>query len=98
MSKYTHTTSRRPEIVNNLGYAYMLNNDPVSAENYLLRALAMRWDRSAAWGNLGQAYVIMEHMGDPFASFSNAYRFSRDFNQTHSYYLAVMVQGGANLK
>src|SRR5207253_6930658 len=29
------------EIVNNLGYAYLLNNDPVSAENYLLTALTM---------------------------------------------------------
>src|SRR5918999_1034996 len=74
------------EIVNNLGYAYMLNNDPVSAENYLLTTLAMRWDRSAAWGNLGQASVKKGNMGDAIASFSNAYRFSRDVNQTHSYF------------
>jgi hypothetical protein len=75
------------EIVNNLGYAYFLNNDPVAAENYLLTALAMRWDRSAAWGNLGQTYVKKDQMGGAIASFSNAYRFSRDLNQTHEFFL-----------
>jgi len=87
------------EIVNNLGYAYLLNNDPISAENYLLTTLTMRWDRSAAWGNLGQAYVKKGQMADAVASFSNAYRFSRDINQTHSYFLAMMEkENDANLK
>jgi tetratricopeptide (TPR) repeat protein len=87
------------EIVNNLGYAYLLNNDLVSAENYLLTALAMRWDRSAAWGNLGQTYVKKDQMGGAIASFSNAYRFSRDLNQTHSYFLAMMEkEKDVNLK
>lgn len=87
------------EIVNNLGYAYLLNNDPVSAENYLLTALAMRWDRSAAWGNLGQAYVKKGQMADAVASFSNAYRFSRDSKQTHSYFLAMLEkEKDGNLK
>jgi tetratricopeptide (TPR) repeat protein len=78
------------EIVNNLAYAYLLNNDPVSAENYLLTALAMRWDRAAAWGNLGQAYVKKGQMADAVVSFSNAYRFSRDLKQTHSRFLTMM--------
>ena len=87
------------EIVNNLGFAYLLNNDPVSAENYLLIALTQRWDRSAAWGNLGQAYAKKGLMPDAVASFSNAYRFSRDLNQTHSYFLGMMEkEKDANLK
>ena len=87
------------EIVNNLGYAYLLNNDPSSAENYLLIALTMRWDRSSAWGNLGQAYVKKGQMADAVASFSNAYRFSRDINQTHNYFLGMMQkENDANLK
>jgi tetratricopeptide (TPR) repeat protein len=87
------------EIVNNLGYAYLLSNDPISAEEYLLLALTMRWDRSAAWGNLGQAYVKKGQMADAIASFNNAYRFSRDLNQTHSYFLAMMGKGNdVNLK
>jgi tetratricopeptide (TPR) repeat protein len=87
------------EIVNNLGYAYFLNNNPVAAENHLLTALAMRWDRSAAWGNLGQTYVKKDQMGGAIASFSNAYRFSRDLNQTHEFFLALMEkENDANLK
>jgi tetratricopeptide (TPR) repeat protein len=78
------------EVVNNLGYAYLLYNDPVSAEEHMLKALTMRWDRSAAWGNLGQAYVKKGQMADAVASFSNAYRFSRDLNQTHTYFLDRM--------
>jgi tetratricopeptide (TPR) repeat protein len=74
------------EIVNNLGYAYLLNNDPISAKEYILTALTMRWDRAAAWGNLGQAYVKKGQMADAVASFSNAYRVSRDLNQTHNYF------------
>jgi cytochrome c-type biogenesis protein CcmH/NrfG len=65
----------------------------------LLTALAMRWDRSAAWGNLGQTYVKKDQMGGAIASFSNAYRFSRDLNQTHSYFLAMMEkEKDVNLK
>jgi Tfp pilus assembly protein PilF len=87
------------EIVNNLGYAYLLNNDPVSAENYLLTALTMRWDRSAAWGNLRQAYAKKGQMPDAVASLSNAYRFSRDLNQTHQFFLGIMEkENDANLK
>jgi predicted Zn-dependent protease len=90
---------QKPGTTDNLGYAYLLNNDPVSAENYLLIALTQRWDRSAAWGNLGQAYVKKGQMKDAVASFNNAYRFSRDLNQTHSYFLALMEKSDdANLK
>jgi tetratricopeptide (TPR) repeat protein len=78
------------EIVNNLGYAYLLNNDPDSAEAYVLIALTMQPERSAAWGNLGQIYVKKGQIPAAVASFSNAYRFSRDLNQTHSYFLGWM--------
>ena len=38
-------------------------------------------------------------MVDAVSSFSNAYRFSRDMNQTHSYFLAMMEKGNdVNLK
>jgi tetratricopeptide (TPR) repeat protein len=87
------------EIVNNLGYAYLLNNDPVAAENYLLMALTMQPERSAAWGNLGQTYVKKGQTAEGVASFSNAYRFSRDLKQTHSYFLAMMEkENDGNLK
>ena len=78
------------EIVNNLGYAWLLNNDLVSAETYVNVALIMQQDRSAAWGNLGQIYTKKGQMADAVASFSNAYRFSRDLNQTHNYFLGMM--------
>ncbi len=87
------------EIVNNLGYAWLLNNNLVSAETYVNIALIMQQDRSAAWGNLGQIYTKKGQMADAVASFSNAYRFSRDINQTHSYFLAMMEkENDANLK
>jgi hypothetical protein len=78
------------EIVNNLGYAYLLNNDLVPAEDYMLIALTMQPDRSAAWDNLGQIYAKKGQMADAVASFSNAYRFSRDVNRTHSYFVSWM--------
>jgi tetratricopeptide (TPR) repeat protein len=87
------------EIVNNLGYAYLLNKDPNSAEQYILAALTMRWDRSAAWGNLGQVYAKKEQMADAVASFTNAYQFSRDLNQTNTYFKNRMEkENDANLK
>jgi tetratricopeptide (TPR) repeat protein len=87
------------EIVNNLGYAYLLDNDPVSAEAYMFIALGMQPNRSAAWGNLGQAYVKKGQMADAVSSFTNAYRFSRDLNQTHSYFLVMMEkENDVNLK
>jgi cytochrome c-type biogenesis protein CcmH/NrfG len=76
-----------------------LNNDPLSAEEYVFIALTMQPNRSAAWGNLGQAYVKKGQMADAVASFTNAYRFSRDLNQTHSYFLALMEkENDVNLK
>jgi tetratricopeptide (TPR) repeat protein len=78
------------EIVNNLGFAYLLNNDLVPAEDYMLTALTMQPDRSAAWDNLGQIYAEKGQTADAVASFSNAYRFSRDVKRTHSYFVNWM--------
>jgi hypothetical protein len=59
----------------------------------------MRWDRPAAWGILGQAYAKKGLMPDALASLSNSYRFSRDLNQTHELFLALMEkENDANLK
>jgi Tfp pilus assembly protein PilF len=87
------------EIVNNLGYAYLLNNDLVPAEDYMLIALTMQPDRSAAWDNLGHIYAKKGKTADAVASFSNAYRFSGDVNRTHSYFVNLMEkENDVNLK
>jgi tetratricopeptide (TPR) repeat protein len=78
------------EIVNNLGYAYLLNNDLDFAERYVLTALNMQPRRSAGWDNLGQIYAKKGQIPAAVASFTNAYRFSRDPNRTHSYFLGLM--------
>lgn len=78
------------ELVNNLGYAYLLNNDLDSAERYVLTALAMQPGRSVGWDNLGQMYAKKGQIPAAVASFTNAYRFSRDPNQTHRYFLGRM--------
>jgi hypothetical protein len=50
----------------------------------------MQPGRSAAWGNLGQNYAKKGQIPAAVASFTNAYRFSRDLNQTHTYFLGRM--------
>lgn len=78
------------EIVNNLGYAYLLNNDLNSGERYMLTALTMQPGRSTGWDNLGHIYAKKGQIPAAVASFTNAYRFSRDLNQTHRYFLGLM--------
>jgi tetratricopeptide (TPR) repeat protein len=78
------------EIVNNLGYAYLLSNDLDSGERYMLTALTMQPGRSAGWDNLGQIYARKGQIPAAVASFTNAYRFSRDVSKTHSYFLGLM--------
>lgn len=56
----------------------------------MLTALAMQPGRSAGWGNLGQLYAKKGQIPAAVASFTNAYRFSRDLNQTHSYFLGLL--------
>ena len=87
------------EIVNNLGYTYLLSNDLDSGERYMLTALTMQPGRSAGWDNLGQIYARRGQMPADVASFTNAYRFSRDVRKTHSYFLGLMEkENDVNLK
>jgi hypothetical protein len=56
----------------------------------VLTALTMQPGRSAGWDNLGQIYAKKGQIPAAVASFVNAYRFSRDPNKTHSYFLGLM--------
>lgn len=86
------------EIVNNLGYALLLNHDLDAALRYVLASLDMKTERSAGWGNLGQIYAMKGRIPEAVAAFANAYRFSRDLRQTHSYFLGLMAtESDANL-
>lgn len=71
------------EVVNNLGYAYLLAGDVDSAERYLLAVLVLSPGRDAAWVNLGQTYAKKGIPRAAMACFANAYRFSGERRTTY---------------
>lgn len=59
----------------------------------------MQPGRSAGWDNLGQIYAGKGQIPAAVASFTNAYRFSRNVRKTHSYFLGLMEkENDVNLK
>jgi clan AA aspartic protease (TIGR02281 family) len=73
------------EIVNNLGYAYLLQGDLPAAEQSLLRTLAFAPGRTNAWANLGHTYAHRGDVRGAVACFANAYRFSRNQETTRQF-------------
>jgi len=73
------------EVLNNLGYAYVLSGDLALAEESLTLALLLSPARASAWANLAQAYAKQGKEIPAVASFANTYRFSRDRNKTSQF-------------
>jgi len=73
------------EIINNLGYAYLLGADVQAAEQLLLQALVFAPGRTSAWANLGQTYAKQGDLGAAVACFAHAYRFSRNRDTTRQF-------------
>ncbi len=73
------------EIINNLGDASMRDGDLETAEQMLVRALALAPGRSNAWANLGQTYAKQKKPAEAIACFANAYRFSRNQEATRRF-------------
>lgn len=69
------------EVVNNLGYAYLTENNS-NAEQYLLQAIKMAPGRTSAWANLGQFYAKQDKNEFAVACFAHAFRFSQNRNKT----------------
>lgn len=82
------------EVLNNLGYAHLMQGDYDSARPYMLSALALTPERSAAWANLGQIQAMKGETQDAVASFINTYRFSQNRSKTHQFLLSLMEKNG----
>lgn len=64
------------EIINNLGYAHLRENDAPAAEPLLLLALIYEPGRATAWANLGESYAKQGKRVEAVACLALAYRFS----------------------
>jgi tetratricopeptide (TPR) repeat protein len=70
------------EITNNLGHAYLRQDDVHAAEQWLLQALMLAPGRSSAWADLAQTYAKQGNLTSARACFAHAYRFSRNTDTT----------------
>jgi hypothetical protein len=73
------------EVVNNLGYAYLLRGDVSSSEQALSLALLLVPDRVSAWFNLGQVKARQRNEAMAVACFANAYRFTPDKKRAYGF-------------
>jgi len=65
------------ELVNNLGYALMMDGQPDSAKSKLIDVLNMDIARSGAWANLGEVFAKSGNQDNAVAAFKLSYYFSR---------------------
>jgi tetratricopeptide (TPR) repeat protein len=73
------------EIVNNLGFLYIKQGNLKSALETVTIALTLSPGRATAWENLGEIFGLKGDLNKAVASFSNAYRFSKDRMKMHQY-------------
>lgn len=78
------------DTLSQLGHAYFLRNDFQNTEKYILAALAVEPGNAALWANLGRVYSRKNAVESAVASYANAYRFSRDRQQTHEWMKSVV--------
>jgi tetratricopeptide (TPR) repeat protein len=70
------------EVVNNLGFAYLKQNNLDSAKQTLITTLTMSPDRAVAWSNLGYVFSLGGDELRAAACYANSYRFSKDTAKT----------------
>ena len=73
------------EIVNNLGFSYLKQGNLDAAWHAIMTALTLSPGRAAAWENLGEVFGAKDDESKAVASFSNAYRFSKDRLKMHQH-------------
>jgi Flp pilus assembly protein TadD len=90
-------TPNDAEVINNFGYAHLLNQNPEAAEPLLLQALVFDPGRANAWANLGQSYANRERASEAIACFALAYRFSSDRNVTREFLQRLALDDHQNV-
>ena len=73
------------EIVNNLGFSYLKQGNLKLALKTVTIALTLSPGRATAWENLGEIFGLKGDISKAVASFSNAYRFSKDRLKMHQH-------------
>jgi tetratricopeptide (TPR) repeat protein len=73
------------EIINNLGFSYLKQGNLDSAQQAITKTLTLSPGRASAWENLGEVFGRSGNVSKAAASFSNAYRFSKDKLKMHHF-------------
>jgi tetratricopeptide (TPR) repeat protein len=73
------------EILNNLGFAYMKQQNFNMAEKTLIEALTLSPARSSAWSNLGDVFALKDNESKAIACYAHTYRFSQNKINTHQF-------------
>lgn len=73
------------EILNNLGFAYMKQQNFDMAEKTLIETLVLSPNRSSAWSNLGDVFALKDNESKAIACYANTYRFSKNKVNTHQF-------------
>lgn len=73
------------EIIENYGYALLKANNITQAELVIEKSIAMNPGRASSWATLGQILGLKGDSPGAIASFSNAFRFSRNRLKTHQF-------------
>lgn len=82
------------EVVDKLGYVYLLSGALESAEYYLRQALVLAPGRSSTWANLGKTYAKQGNLPSAIACFAHMYRFSRNKDNTRSFLQKLVTEEG----
>lgn len=81
-SKGVETDRSDPEVLNNLGYAFMENGNLTEAESRLIYTLTISPRRTSAWSNLSTVYARLDRQQQAVGAMLLAHRYSKNPQKT----------------
>ncbi len=74
------------EIADNFGYALLKSNNLTRAREVLDQTISMSPGRATSWASLGQVFALQSDLTNAIASYSNAFRFSKNRIKTLTWF------------